>query len=142
MEVWFSQASQALEADADLEKFDGIGAFRAHENNAVIDTSGTFQGVSFNGAAGLGKAIASSKSVTECVTGRVLEYATGRADEGSAAQIEAIEKAFESDGYRLPALFFRIATLPDAYRVTSRPIGTPAKVATSSFPLTRKGANQ
>jgi hypothetical protein len=126
-----------------LEKFDGIGAFRETENAAPIDTHGTFGGVKFTNAAGLGKAIATSPSVTQCVTTRAFEYAMGRPANADAAQIEAIERLFAADGYRLPALFYRIATLPEAYRVTPMPLqSAPAKVALSAPATIRMGARK
>lgn len=103
-----------------LERFDGIGAFRSTENEAPIDTTGTFDGQPFDGAAGLGKALSASPSTTQCVSGRAIEYATGRAIE-DADLISAIDKNFAASGYRLSALFLRVATMPEAYRVPKLP---------------------
>lgn len=108
-----------------LEKFDGIGAFRATENGAPIDVSGGLDGESFDGAAGLGKAMANNPATTECVASRALEYATGRSMEEEGETVAALEKAFAESGYRLPALMLRIATLPGAYQVPRTPISPP-----------------
>lgn len=105
-----------------LERFDGIGAFRARENDAVIDTAGVFENVAFQGNAGLGKAMAASKSTTECVAGRAFEYATGRMPEDEGALAGTIEQGFAADGYRIQALFLRVATMPEAYRILSAPL--------------------
>ncbi len=113
-----------------LEKFDGIGAPRATENGAPIDTSGDFEGVNYSTATGLGKALAASQSATECVVGRALEYATGRTNSGNDALIAALEKGFKADKYRFPALLLRIASMPETYRVqTIKPSADSAKVA-------------
>lgn len=107
-----------------LERFDGIGAARARENGAVIDTGGVFEGTEFQGNSGLGKAMAASKSTTECVAGRAFEYATGRVPEDEGALAGTIEQGFAADGYRIQALFLRVATMPEAYRIMSGPIGS------------------
>jgi len=115
-----------------LERFDGIGAFRTTENDAPIDVRGEFEGAGFQGAVGLGKMLAGNKATTQCVASRALEYATGRsnAENDNSALITNIEQLFASDGYRIPALFLRVATLPETYRVTPKPLqGGEPKVA-------------
>jgi hypothetical protein len=115
-----------------LERFDGIGAFRATENDAPIDASGDFEGTPYQGATGLGKAMAANKATTTCVAGRALEYATGRSNDqnDNSALITSLEQLFASDGYKIPALFLRVSTLPEAYRVTTKPLESgPPKVA-------------
>ena len=113
-----------------LEKFDGIGAFRAMENGAIIDTTGVLDGVTFNTVAGLGKAIGANKAATQCVAARAFEYATGRTNRDNDALVTALEEAFTADKYRFPALLMRIATMPETYRVPSpKPDAGSAKVA-------------
>lgn len=108
-----------------LERFDGIGAFRPRENDAVIDTAGVFEGTAFQGNIGLGKALAASKSTTECVAGRAFQYATGRVpEEDDGALATTLESHFETEGYRIRALFLRVATMPEAYRIKTPPLGT------------------
>lgn len=104
-----------------LEPFDGIGAYRRLENNAEIDTTGTFEGANFVGAAGLGQALAATQSTTECVAGRALEYATGRSPQEDTDRIMALEKAFAADDYRISKLFLRIATMREAYQIQPAP---------------------
>jgi hypothetical protein len=44
--------------------------------------------------------------------------------------IATIDQLFASDGYKIPALFLRVATLPDTYRVMNKPLESgPPKVA-------------
>jgi hypothetical protein len=100
-----------------LEGFDGIGAMRRTENGAAIDLSGMLDNVAFNGASGLGKRIAASQSTAQCVSGRAFQYATGRTSEEEGAPVEELEKLFAADGYRIRALFLRVAAMPEAYRV-------------------------
>lgn len=108
-----------------LEKFDGIGAFRPRENGAPIDTAGLFEGVAFQGNVGLGKALAASKSTTECVAGRAFQYATGRVPEDNGGLAGGIEQDFAKDGYRIASLFLRVATMPQAYRIAATPLAAP-----------------
>ncbi|MEZ5744452.1 MAG: DUF1588 domain-containing protein [Sphingomonadaceae bacterium] len=100
-----------------LERFDGIGAWRTTENGAQIDVSGSFDGTDFVGASGLGKAMAQSESTTRCVTGRVLEYATAHPSEEQYQLVGELEEGFAASGYRIRDLFYRVATLPEAYRI-------------------------
>lgn len=99
-----------------LERFDGIGAFRMQENAAPINVGGSFDGVAFEGADGVGKAIAGSQDATMCVTSRVLEYATGRPSEDGEL-VEQLERRFAADGYRLRNLVAAIASLPQSYEL-------------------------
>lgn len=100
-----------------LERFDGIGSFRRTENETPIDTSATFEGQSFSGALGLGKALAQSPATTECAAGRALEYATGQTTDARADTVEAVQKAFAAGGYRIVPLLLAVATMPDLYRI-------------------------
>jgi hypothetical protein len=112
-----------------LERFDGIGAYRAKENDVDIDTAGKFEGSVFNGAAGLGKALAENPATTECVASRMLEYATGKSTDEDGETVAALEKAFAGDGYRFSALMLRIATLPASYRVRGVSPLVPSQIA-------------
>jgi len=97
-----------------LEKFDGIGGFRATENDALIDTSGSMDGTDFKGASGLGKALAESPAVPECVASRAFEYAVGRHTEDPAL-LGALTKRFGDAGFGIRALFLEVATMPQAW---------------------------
>lgn len=99
-----------------LERFDGIGAFRSIENGAKIDTAGGLDGATFEGAQGLGKALADSPDTAMCLASRALEYATGRPAE-DAAPFEALVERFTGQGYRIRKLFLDVATMPEAYAV-------------------------
>ncbi|MCI4592675.1 DUF1592 domain-containing protein [Sphingobium sp. BYY-5] len=121
-----------------LERFDGIGAFRGQENGAPIDTAGVFEGTAFQGNVGLGKALAASKSTTECVAGRAFQYATGRTPADEDATAMAIEQGFAANGYRIQALFLQVATMAEAYRVPMTPLPKP-QVAMMTSPHIRSG---
>ena len=113
-----------------LERFDGIGSFRAQENQTPIDVSGTLEGVGFSGAAGLGRALASNPATTQCVASRALEYATGRSTDDAEAAVQALDKGFAADGYRFRALMLRIATLRSLYQIEgTTPASAPQTLA-------------
>lgn len=112
-----------------LERFDGIGAFRTRENEAVIDVSGMLEGAAFEGGAGLGKAIAASQDTTMCLASRALEYATGKPGEDGEL-IERLEARFAAGGYRFRQLMLAVATAPQTYAVPADTLGTgPAHLA-------------
>jgi hypothetical protein len=99
-----------------LERFDGIGAFRAKENGAEIDISGAMGRTTFSGAMGLGQAMAKDPQTTQCVASRAIQYAMGRptvADE----LVETTEQGFAAAGYTIRSLFLKVATAPAAYQV-------------------------
>ena len=105
-----------------LERFDGIGAFRAAENDAAIDSSGILDGLHFEGAAGLGKTLASSPDTTQCVSSRALQYATGLGSEDVSPWVEALDKQFAASGYGIRALFLKVATMPETWQVKAAPL--------------------
>jgi uncharacterized protein (DUF1800 family) len=79
-------------------------------------------GSDFVGASGLGKAMAASPDTTLCVAQRALSYATGRGNDDVSSLVEALEQQFAGDNYNIRALFRRVATMPEAYRVVERPL--------------------
>lgn len=103
-----------------MERFDGIGAVRTHENGAEIDISGSLDGMDFTGVSGLGKTMAASPDTTLCVTSRMLSYATGLGSESVSPHVEPLEQQFAAEGYGIRALFLKAATMPEAYRVVDQ----------------------
>ena len=105
-----------------LEKIDGVGQLRQTENNAPIDTSGDLDGVAYQDAIGLGKALHDNPAVPTCVVSRMYAYATGRAPGASGDKdlVKYFGESFVGDGYRIPDLMKRIA-LSDAFLAVSAP---------------------
>lgn len=96
-----------------LENYDAVGSYRAHENGAAIDASGTFEGKHYTGLLGLSQRLRESRQVPACLVQRVFEYGVGRQALGTdAAALDEWEKAFAASGYRLPDLMRRIAMSP------------------------------
>lgn len=94
-----------------LENYDGIGAYRSHEHDALIDATGTFDGKPYTGLLGLSQRLKESPDPPACLVQRLFEYGAGRAiNPGDDAWLEASIAQFQADGFRLPALMRRIAT--------------------------------
>jgi hypothetical protein len=99
-----------------LERFDGIGRWRATENEARIDASGQIDNLKFAGAPGLGQAISKMPEATQCVASRALEYARGWPAGEDGALVDALDRKFGASGYSIRALFQAVASLPEAYQ--------------------------
>jgi hypothetical protein len=108
-----------------LERFDGIGAFRAKENDAPIDTAGAIGASTFSGALGLGQIMAKDPQTTQCVASRAIQYATGRPTAADSL-IESTEQNFAARSYTIRSLFLQVATMPAAYQVADESIGNSA----------------
>jgi len=111
-----------------LENFDGEGAYRLKENGAEIDVKGSLDGVAFNGAADLGRAIHDSPSTPNCLVDRLSAYAVGRAVKSDSPWVQSLKKSFAASGYRMPALMHEIA-LSDAFYVVAAPETKSAETA-------------
>lgn len=113
-----------------MENFDTIGSFRAAENGAPIDASGSIDGIPFSNAAGLAKAIRDHPATPSCLVTRMYSYAVGRTPtpKESAWLKEQAGKAFAAAGYRVVPLLRQITLNDDFFRVAP-PEGTPTKAA-------------
>ena len=102
-----------------LENFDGEGAFRATENGAPIDPSGTLDGHEFAGAPGLGQAIHDHPQTPRCLVDRMYRSAAGRSIlPAERPYIEYLNQVFQADGYRVPDLMRAIAVSRSFYLVS------------------------
>jgi hypothetical protein len=102
-----------------MENYDAIGAFRTHENDALIDASGTFDGETYVGLLGLSKVLRDNPGIPSCLVQRTFEYGVGRkATAGEEKWLETTAEAFAKDKYRLPSLLRRIA-LSRAFRTVA-----------------------
>ena len=103
-----------------LEQFDSLGEYRPTENGQAIDASGELDGVKFNDAASLGKALHDNPATPSCLVGRVYAYAAGRpSTKGEGDLIKYLNTSFAADGYRLPDLMRRIVTSDAFYRISA-----------------------
>lgn len=94
-----------------MENYDAIGAFRTHENGALIDAGGQIDGRGYQNLLGLTSILHENVSVASCVVQRAYEYGVGRtlSDDENRWLDYAIGR-FAQDGYQYPMLMRRIAT--------------------------------
>jgi len=101
-----------------LENFDGDGSYRTEENGVKIDASGSFDGVEFKDAVGLGQAMHDDQAATSCVLNRLTSYALGRTPAKSEEPwVAKLSKDFAASGYKFIDLTREIATSPEFYQV-------------------------
>jgi hypothetical protein len=99
-----------------LENYDAIGAFRTTENGVTIDASADLDGVAFDGAASLGKALRDHPDVPACIVRNLYRQASGHVEtEGEEKSMATIEGAFVSSGYRLKEALVEIVA-SEAFR--------------------------
>ncbi len=104
-----------------LERFDGLGTLRTHENGALIDTSGSLDGVEFNDPDRLAQALRNHPETPRCLVEKVYRYAVGRDTVWQErAYMDWLIASFQSDGYRLPQLMRTIATSRNFFAVQPR----------------------
>ena len=99
-----------------LENFDGVGRWRTHENGAVIDASGHLDGVPYDNALGLNRALRNHEGLSSCLTTKVMQYAVGH--ELGAGEIELrnwLNASFELEGHQVQTLLLNLVT-SDAFR--------------------------
>lgn len=94
-----------------FENYDPIGQFRSKENEVVIDASGSFDGIDFNDAIGLQRAMTESGNLASCVARRAYEYGVGRRIDSTEQKLmNYFNKAFAGNGYKFVDLMRLIAT--------------------------------
>ena len=119
-----------------LEHFDGAGQFRATENGAALDTSGSLDGVAFKDMQGLNKALHDHPALPACLVNRVYSYGTGgtASISGDKASLEFFKARFEKAGYKLPELLRDIALSNAFSEVRPGKSAAPAGMKTASVP--------
>jgi len=111
-----------------LERFDGLGAFRTHENSRLIDVSGSLDGQQFEAASGLGAALHDYSQTPECLVKRMYGYAVGRdADSAERPYLNYLKKAFSDNGFNVPELMRTIALSDTFY--SAKPLDKPQPLA-------------
>lgn len=102
-----------------LEHFDGSGRRRQTENGHVIDTRGNLDGVPYEDATGLARAVSDSPNLDLCLANRIYSYGMARpltaADRPDA---QGFRKDFSKHGRRLPELLRSVATADVFYLMT------------------------
>lgn len=95
-----------------LEIFAADSRHRTQENGAAIDTSGTFNGATFNDVAGLVQLIKADPRVESCMVQQTLSFALARpatktGDDATAAA--TLQAAFNAKGRRFTTLISSVA---------------------------------
>ena len=104
-----------------LESFDAIGMLRDEENGVPIDTSGELDGVTYEDAAGMGRALRDHPALGPCLVRSLYRYAVGRDTEaGEQALLTFLNDRFARSEYRVRELM-REVVLSDGFRTTSGP---------------------
>ena len=112
-----------------MENYDAFGEFRTHENDALIDASGTFEDKPYNGLLELSNLLRESPAVPQCLVRRTFEYGAGHpAGQSEAKWLESANQEFAADGFRFSALLRRIATSP-AFAKVAVPGGAASRLA-------------
>ena len=93
-----------------LENYDAVGAYRATDNGAPVDASGTYPGGHmFSGARELAKLVAADARFPTCMTEQLLKYALGRDTSNDASSMDPgtiarITQEFASGGMKFENL--------------------------------------
>jgi hypothetical protein len=102
-----------------LENFDGAGSFRTHENDTLIDVSGSLDGQPFTGPSGLGQALHDAPQTSNCLVDKMYRTAVGRTASPSEQKfVEDMYRGFEHNGHRVPDLMRAIAVSKTFYSVS------------------------
>jgi hypothetical protein len=88
-----------------LERFDGLGEFRATDNGAAIDTAGDFDGVRIDDARSLGKAVTEHPSFAPCMVEHVTRYVTGTTKSADRETLTTFTDIFEDNGFQMQELW-------------------------------------
>ncbi len=118
-----------------LENYDGIGRYRDLDHGLPVDASGTIIDTvdadgDFDGALELGKRLAESVEVRQCIATQWFRFGYGRAEkQEDQCSMETIQRAFAESGYdvrellvaltQTPAFRYRHAVVPEARVVSS-----------------------
>ena len=104
-----------------LEQFDAIGMYREKENGAFIDPSGELDGVPYEDAAGMGRALRDHPSLGPCLVRSLYRFAVGRdVVPGENELLSFLNERFEESEHQLRELL-REVVLSDGFRTTSGP---------------------
>ena len=117
-----------------LESFDGLGAFRTHENGIEIDLSGSLDGREYTTPAGMGATLREHPQVTSCIVDKLYGAAVGRDTvPRERAYLQYLNRHFAENGYRIPDLMRTIVQSNTFYSVApAEPSGSAASTTDPS----------
>lgn len=104
-----------------LEKFDGLGSYRTHENGVLIDTDGSLDGMDFDSPLGLAQALHDHPETPRCLVEKMYRYAVGRDTVWKErAYMDWLISNFSLNDYQIPELM-RIIALSDNFFAIQSP---------------------
>jgi hypothetical protein len=113
-----------------LEAYDGIGAFRTHENGERIDLSGELDGTPFASTDDLGRALRNHPETPRCLAQRMYTSAVGRdITWNDRYYLDWLIDGFAEENYHVPSLMQRIATSENFFTVTAPRGGRTSTIA-------------
>lgn len=116
-----------------LENYNAVGEYRATENGAPIDASGTFESAPYEDGIELQRLMRESPALTGCVAKRAYEYAVGRpVTTGEREWMSYLRERFAQDRYAFGSLMKTIAT-SNAFRSVAASEPAKTVVAASSL---------
>ena len=96
-----------------FENFDGLGMYRTHENDVLIDPSGAVDDVEYADFEEYGRVLVETPRVSECFVKNFYSYAVGRSPEsGEREQLGDFTANFDRRGRRILELMEAIAMSP------------------------------
>jgi hypothetical protein len=125
-----------------LENYDGLGSYRSHEFEALIDTSGSLDGTDYEDASGLALALRNHPETARCAVEKMYRYAVGRDTVWEERDyMDYLIASFAEQGYSVPALMRTIALSDNFFAISSSvESGVERGVAQSpGQPFTEKG---
>jgi hypothetical protein len=118
-----------------MENFNGAGQFRETENGALINASGSLDGVTFDNAVGLGQALRNNQALRSCIINRLYEYSVGReVKPEEKSLLAAYQATLDKQGYRFDDMF-RLIVLRNSF-FAARPTPMVAIVAPNNIAST------
>lgn len=116
-----------------MERYDGLGRFRTTENGAMIDASGSLDGIDFDDSEGLAQALRNHPETPRCVAERLYKSAVGRDIVWRERYyLDWLNDGFAEDNYRIPALMRRIALSENFFAITPPKPTPPAQLVQNS----------
>lgn len=112
-----------------LENYDGVGTYRTHEHEALIDASGFLDGTAYTDSAGLARALRNHPETPRCLVEKMYRFAVGRDTVWyERAYMDYLIAKFAEQGYQVSELmraialsenFFTIAPSKPEYQMAS-----------------------
>jgi hypothetical protein len=99
-----------------MERFDGIGMYRATENGVPIDERGDIDGQPFTGPLGLAALLHARTELDSCLARQLFRFAAGHVEtDGEVALLDGVARQFRDGGHDFQNLVANLVT-SEAFR--------------------------